>query len=348
MTGTAPRLLLAGGALCAALALLSPPADAVTSTTQIPDHPSVMAQPDSGKPIRDLAVQDGRLLLAYGDYQNNTGPIDVAAVDLATGATSVLLDNAPTEETNTFRRTSTGALVTPWIDPTGCGTCTPVNGGMSAGGAWADVHAFPAGHVYDYADAATSQFLVGAVAYGGAGVWQSVSGGPWRLVVTEESAGGATGWERFYWAVNLGGKVYAQAMHKGYSTGCGCSSSEPFRLRVWDGASWRSKKSVPIDVRQASDMEVFKGRAYFQRSVFDGTRVRSSGVPFYATDWFSTGTTLYALSTSGDVARTTDGVTWSSNGRVALPVAYSARSVAVVGSNVYVGTTTGHVYRAGL
>ena len=47
-------------------------------------HPSIAAQPETGRRIADIAVQGNNLILGYGDWNSNTGPIDVAAIASAT------------------------------------------------------------------------------------------------------------------------------------------------------------------------------------------------------------------------------------------------------------------------
>lgn len=313
----------------AAAALLLTPAGATGSATLFASHPSIAAQPTYGKYIDDLAIKDGLLYVGYGDYNDNTGPIDVATVDLATGVTGVK-GTAPTEEVNTYR-TFGGSLVAPWIDPTGCGTCTPVNGGYSTG-AGANVHTTQAGHVYDYTELGSSRFLVGATAYKDeAAVWQSDNGGAWRVVQTDGPATNPPGYARYYWAVTLGGKVYVQGEHGA------------FKMRVWDGRRWRATRADVSGITAASDIEVFKGKAYFRTSVFDGSRVKPSGLNTYPADFYAAGDWLYAVSDAGDLRRTSGDGAWQDMGRVITPS--RVLSVAVDGGRVYVGTDVGTVYR---
>jgi hypothetical protein len=333
-------IAILGLALAAILAVPSPVA-ALSEPVLFAAHPSIAAQPEVGRGIDDMAVKGGRLYLGHGDYTANTGPIDIAWVDIATAGTGVALADTPTEEINTFR-TFGGNLFAPWVDPTGPGSA--VNGGFTSDvGLWHNEFAVSAGHVYDYAQLGDSRFLAGAIAYGGAGVWQSVAGGPWRLVLSESSAGGATGWERFYWIVTLNGKVYAQARHNGGTTAA--PSSDTFRMKVWDGARWKGLRANVSGISEGHQIEVFKGRAYFRSGVFTGTRtVRHDAPVSFPRDWFATADWLYVLGSDGRVARTSNGTQWESLGTVRT----DARSIAVVGSSVFVGTSNGLVYRSSI
>jgi len=158
------------------ITLFAQPSQAIGSLTLFASHPSVQAESlASARYIKDLAIDDGRLYLGYGNYTANTGPTDVAYVNLSTRATGVAV-TAPTEEINTYR-SFRGNLYAPWIDPRGSGTT--VNGGYSTNeGSWRNVFTTPAGHVYDYTELGTTRLLAGAIAYGGAGVWVSKNGGP--------------------------------------------------------------------------------------------------------------------------------------------------------------------------
>jgi hypothetical protein len=162
-------------------------------------------------------------------------------------------------------------------------------------------------------------------------------------VLSESSAGGATGWERFYWIVTLNGKVYAQARHNGGTTAA--PSSDTFRMKVWDGARWKGLRANVSGISEGHQIEVFKGRAYFRSGVFTGTRtVRHDAPVSFPRDWFATADWLYVLGSDGRVARTSNGTQWESLGTVRT----DARSIAVVGSSLFIGTSTGLVYRSSI
>jgi hypothetical protein len=274
----------------------------------------------------------------------NSGPTDIATVDILTGQTSVAL-TAPTEEINTFRKFN-GKLYAPWVDPTGWGGA--VNGAYSSGNGsgWQNHFTFPAGHVYDYTELGTSRFLAGGIAYGGAGIWQSDNNGPWRLVLEENSSGGSSGWERFYWIATINGKVYAQAKHDGGATSA--LTSTMFPMRVLDRGQWKTVKDASIGASQASQVEVFNGKAYYFKTVFDGRRTLNNNIPFYPVDFYNDGTYLYAISDSGLFARTTGSGKWQSLSKLVHPSGGYFSSFAVVGGNVFTGDTAGIVHKTPL
>jgi hypothetical protein len=326
-------------ALLVVLPFLAPVASAETVTTVA--HPSVQAQPESGRYVKDLGLQGTRLYIGHGNYSANTGPIDLAWVDTVTGATGVDR-STPTEELNTFR-TIDGRLYAPWIDPKGCGTCTPVNGGYSTTAS--DVHAFQAAHVWDVAKVGSDLFIAGTAAYNdGAVIYRSTDGGAtWTRSLAEASPGGATGWERFYWMGVIGGKLYAQAAHKDY-TGAGTSSSDMFPMRVWDGTRWaKARGTLPL-ISEASNVESFAGKIYTTRGIYNGRRVTALGAPFTVQDFHQSGGRLYAIGSAGELAYTTGGA-WVTIPGAFVSAGKSALSVAVVGGQAYVGTRDGLVER---
>jgi hypothetical protein len=316
--------------------------------TLLATHPSPAAQPNpGGRYIKDIAVWGDKLVLGYGDYSYNKGPIDVATVDMTTGETGIALNDVPTEELDTYRLVD-GALYAPWIDPQGWGGATnPPNGGYTTnkGGTWHNVQVVAAGHVYDYARLGDSEFLVGNIAYDAAGVWQSKAGGPYSLVKRDVSASMTT-WERFYWAVVLNGKLYVQAKHNGGTETQ--PSGAMFPMRVFDGTKWTKSRASITGVSCANDIEVYKNKAYFGRSVFNGTKVTLSGIPLLSVvDYYVDGGYLYAVDTSGKVVRY-NGTAWTTFPQYVMPEGVSVRSLAVHDGKVYFGTNQASVYRASL
>lgn len=324
-------------------------ARAVSTPGLFASHPSIQAQPASGRIIDDLAVKGGRLHMTYGDWTANTGPIDVATANLTDGATGVALDDVQTEATNT-ERTFGGYVYSPCIDPKGRGGCYATDEG-----GWHTVTLPAMSHTFDVARYGTDLFAVGASDAYGAVVYRSRDdGATWSLSLAEASPGGPTGWERFYWIREAGGKLYAQAAHKGYSSTCGCSSSALFPFRVWDGTRWAKasdRGSVGL-VGTGSDVESFRGLLYTPRYVSTGKRTAPVGLSGIR-DFYAAGDRLYAVTSAGRVANTL-GVTsatspkWTVLPGSAVPSGMTATSVAVSGSSVYVGTTAGTVYRSTL
>jgi hypothetical protein len=347
LTRAAGRTLIAA---VSALVLIATPALAATPEP-LPAHPEVVRHTDenNGRYIKDMVFDGTRLYMGHGNYTFNTGPTELAYVDVVTGVTGVSF-TAPTEEINTFRRID-GGIAVPWIDGTGCGACTPPNGGLTTNvGGWRNIHAFPAAHVYDVAQYGNDLYLSGATP-AGASIYRSTDGGKtWNLSIAETSSGGkVTGYERFYWMGVAGGKLYAQAAHKDYPSNGG---GEMFPLRAWDGTRW-TKSRVSLDlINEASNVESFRGVIYTPRYAFTGAsrKVAPVGSPFTIVDFYADGDRLYAVSGTGQVAYTA-GVTqpgsptWTLVPGATIPADQQATSIAVNDSHIFVGTRTGIVYR---
>lgn len=98
-------------------------------------HPSVSAYIPSGRLIRSLTEFGGDVLVGYGDWSLNGGPVSVLAYDVATGEHKELLAGCPTEA---FSRVVSinGAAYLPFVDPTG-----PDVGGFAtnSSGVWENV-----------------------------------------------------------------------------------------------------------------------------------------------------------------------------------------------------------------
>lgn len=78
-------------------------------------HPSVTAQQPGGRVAYDATFHNGKLYVGYGDWNNNTGPIDVVCLNPATGKWETALEDAPTEAIEIFRIIN-GSLFIPWVD----------------------------------------------------------------------------------------------------------------------------------------------------------------------------------------------------------------------------------------
>lgn len=340
--GTPARVAL--GAVIALLGVLflAPPAHPEPVFTDWVRHPSVAAQPASGQNIKDLAVKNGEVFLGYGDYGNNTGPVDIAAADLQTGVTSVKA-TANTEEINTYR-TYDGALYAPWIDTKG------VSGFYTsdAGGFWHDANTVDTEHVFDVAVLPNGvQVAVGSAnndartSYLGATAWVSRDGGAtWRVEMndlTNAQHPNATGYERYYWVAVINGKAYMQARAINSSYGVA-----EFPIRVFDGVRWSTvNKSADCFETEGHAVEVFNGKAYCGNGVvFTGKRATFNG-GVRASDFYQHAGDLYALGQDGTISRLANG-SWV---RIATAPSGS-RSLAVTDTHLYVGGSDGWIRRA--
>lgn len=100
-------------------------------------HPAVVAQPTlAGKQLRDFTPHNGVMLMGYGDWNANTGPVDVIGYDLTTGTPVTLLTDCPTEAFDRIKVIGGQAFI-PFTDP----TTSANNGGFATdrSGSWRNV-----------------------------------------------------------------------------------------------------------------------------------------------------------------------------------------------------------------
>ena len=344
---TRNRFLTLVGALVVALLLLTycgaERAEAVSGTRLVTQHPTVLAQSTpAGRTIHDMALDGDRLRLGFGDYNANTGPVAAAWVSIYSGTTGADVE-IPSEETTTLR-VHDGQVYAPWVDPRGSGT----PGGYTVGAT--NVAQGVMVHTFDTLKRGTDIFTAGACYDVGACIFRNGA-----LSLHETTTG--SGFERFYWVREAGGKVYAQAYHKDWPTTGGVvivdgnAKSDPhlFPMRAWDGTRWSSvngRASVGA-ITRGKDIESFAGRLWTTNGkVTDGKRAASSGAPFRFSDLNVSGGHLYGIGYDGRVARTSGGA-WETLPGAAVPAGETATSVVVAGGKVYAGTAeTARVYES--
>jgi len=282
------------------------------STSVVGVSPQALAKPTaSGKTIRSLTFDNGKFYVGHGDYIENSGPTKVSTFDPVTRTFAESGLTAPTEEITTFRKIN-GKLYAPWTDPTGSATA---NQGFStnASGTWTNEFKAPAEHVFDVATLNGSDlWMVGSARYGtggGAAAYRSTDGGKtWSMVMKDTSTGAEGGYERYYWAAALNGKMYLQAQ--------GVTPDAP--LRVFDGRSWSTVKDInPCHSVESRSVEVFAGKilcANYLRGLvaFDGRKMTPVLPMTYGSvrDFDIPGDGyIYALAGHG-IFRSADGLTW--------------------------------------
>ena len=344
---TAPVVLIT--AVVAALALAASPAQAAKpvkpgpvpshTTTLVGTDPFAAAQPTAaGHLLRDLGLDGGKLYVAYGDYDANTGPQQVHTFDPVSGQFSASLLQVPTEEISVYRKLN-GKLYAPMTDPRDPSTSN-VGYATNATGAWTNQMKAPAVHIYDVATMNGSDlWMVGSVSRydaatpgGGAAAYRSTDGGQTWQIVAKDTSVVENGYERYYWAAAINGTMYLQAE----------DVTEGAPLRAFNGTTWSTvpEASVgrPCGTVAANRVEVFKNRIVcaggtaFGVTTFDG--VSAVTAPIGAlTDLAVPGDGyIYALTSTG-VHRSLDGLKWT-----ALSTAPAgAQSVAVVNGTVYLG-----------
>lgn len=320
-------------------------ADSVGPWEQFAAHPSITAQPASGQNIKDLAIKNNELYMGYGDYSGNTGPVAGATINLSTRAYDTKF-TANTEEINTYRMFN-GNLYAPWIDT------KDVAGIYTSDqyGAWADfgrtvenIHIFDVGVLPNgvqvavgSANAADRSTFLGATAF------VSYDGGrTWRDEMHDLKNAkdpNVSGYERYYWVAIINGKAYMQARDSYAAYG-----QVVFPVRVFDGTKWSSvNKQSNCFSSEGHQVEVFNNKAYCSNGwVFNGKRTTTNGGT-NAADFFKANGTLYALEYQGAIKRL-DGSVWT---QIATAPSGS-RSIAVTPTHLYVGNSTGQVFRAAL
>ncbi|WP_156971583.1 WD40/YVTN/BNR-like repeat-containing protein [Knoellia flava] len=297
--------------------------------------PQAMEKPnDSGRTIRSLTLDNGRFFVGYGDYLENGGPTKVTTFDPATRTFAETGLTAPTEEVTTFRRIN-GKLYAPWTDPTGSATA---NQGFStnASGTWTNEFKAPAEHVYDVASLnGTDLWMVGSAknvvsGKGGAAAYRSTDRGATWTLVAADTSNVETGYERYYWAAAINGKMYLQAHNV----------AEGAPLRIFNGTSWSTLSLNPCNTVESRAVEVFKGNIIctnYGRGVvaFDGktatTVLNTDGWNVLDFDIPGDGY-IYALSRAG-VYRSADGLSWQ--GLTTVPE--YAWSIGVHNGTIYLG-----------
>lgn len=203
----------------------------------VPPHPTVMAKATAEhQRIRFLRPHNGTMLIGYGDWNDNLGPVDIIGYDLDNGNAPVTLHNdAPTEAWDRVRIID-GHAYLPWTDPT-----VGNQGGLTTDrtGTWTDVKVGPGTsmvHTFDVAkiggkihvcgsrDAVSigEAYNPGSTGYGS--VWREDAPGVW----TETLRGlGRDGFARFKAFRFVDGKVRVQNSVGGLET-----------YETVDGSSW--------------------------------------------------------------------------------------------------------------
>jgi hypothetical protein len=293
------------------------------------------AQPTAtGRALADLQVHDGRIFAGYGDYGANTGPIVISSLDPAAGTGFAMETTADTEAVYNFREVN-GQLVAPSIDPR-------VSADYTIDGPWENVSALGATHVYDTVTlTGTDLWMVGSQG-ADAVAWRSADGGTTWEEARRVAPRSSTDYARFYFAGVAGGQLYVQAADL-------YNGAHPTST-VFDGSTWADGPSLlpaggwgwrPVSYGSGFLMHE-KGHGMDSNiRYFDGQSTQSVA---YGLDFEVAADGVYVLGTDGVVKRSTDLVTWTA---VAAGPS-DARSIAVTGSAVYVGTASSQLWAYGM
>ena len=304
------------------------------SFTLVGKNPFAAAQPTPlGQRLHTLEGWRHELYMGYGDYDENTGPIEVSIYNprLNTFAGKLRFD---TEAIEIYRRIGE-RLYAPAIDPVGSGQSATVAIGEPDGRWWNNKSVFMT-HVFDIAT------------LDGTDLWLAGSRGSNALVV--RSSDGGTSWttaltlapinrhpddfSRFYFMFAHGGRLYVQA--EDYLGGTQPRSKVLSSVGWIDGPDLQALRGSEPKPVAFSNRIVYRGRESLV--VFDGKTVRPARIE--AVDLTVSGEALYVLD-GRQIRRTRDLEEWTD---VAAAPA-EATSIGVLDGVLYVGTARSELYR---
>lgn len=334
-------------------------------------HPDASVETTAtARTLWDLAVVDGSLVAGYGDWNSNTGPVTINALDLATLEWSGPQLEVPTEALQNVRVLEGGQYDGTYFPLTDPRTSQWANSGFVTAEPWTLHEVAPAIHVFDVAQRGNELWMVGSAwdtskgsAHGAATAYRTTDGVNWELMRSEFDSNDNRQSERYYWAAELDGKVYMQAEH----------IDAP--VRYWDGRKWGSTKVKVEGYRVmnnpgsicgtgngkdvisfggnilcpwADGTMVFNGKKGYKAKGWPYDRTIRDGSTYYTSDvedWFVDGDYLYALSSRGHVARSLDGLSWQVLIDEDERLDTASTSLAVHDDYLYYGAREGEVYR---
>ncbi|NVB82302.1 MAG: hypothetical protein HOV81_28235, partial [Kofleriaceae bacterium] len=301
-------------------------------------HPGAAAQPTAtGKALVTLCPWQHRLYVGYGDYQENSGPIDVTAWDPARGAFT-RLHTSDTEAIYNYRPIGSSLYA--------LATDRRANADYAIGEPWRDEMPVTSAHTYDIATLGGNDlWLVGAAEGGNylATAWRSDDGGAhWRIAHQP-------GWNgRYYFAAVYHDKLYLESW-----------AEEPLGpSEVFDGTSWTRGPELLPEGGHGVRPVVFHDRlVYATKQTFASPYPTLAATPNKLLgfdgevaapifdrellDFFADEAQLLALDTDGVIWRTTDLAHWT---RVVAASELHPRSLAVLDGVLYVGTSDAKLY----
>lgn len=296
----------------------------------------------TGQAITTLFPWNNQLYPGYGDYNANTGPIQIAPFDPTTNTFSPSLLSATTEAIYNYRSIG-GNLYAPAIDPQG----SLSNYAYAEGQPWVNaVNSGLAGeHIFDVVTLTGSDLWAVGSTYSNntATAWRSTDGGQTWTVMLSVPPLSSTDDARFYFAGVYNGKLYLQA--NDYYCNCAHPTSN-----VFDGTSW----STGPNLFSTYDGEgwrpiVFAGKLVYRSWAepywsylmsFDG-RSDHTITTWQIYDFTVDGSYLYVLTTSGQIYRTTDLSSWS----LFATGPSNSQSLAILNGILYLGTANSGIYR---
>lgn len=307
------------------------------------DHPGAQRQPtQTGRTIGDLEVFRGALYAGYGDYDNNTGPININPYSISQERFLGSRLQAYTHQIGVWRHASYG-LVAPDIDPLGDGAhgYDPRAGfsWSSDGTTWSSTVVGQAYHLYDFAQGPSDRWVVGSAKVNGEGgprIWRRRSGGNWATSFSGDNVMSVPN-DRYYWIAVVRGTPYTQAR---YSGGYG-----PMRLFDHSTQGWRAMSAVNEEFHRSSKPSLVQVCGdYILSASGGGLRIFNTQTRRITTvlmpnkqsikDLYVQGNTVHTL-TQSRIFRSLDGGTTFSP---ILTPRSGMTAIAVSGSTMYAGT----------
>lgn len=300
-------------------------------------NPFAAAQPtEAGRRLHTLEGWRGEIYMGYGDYDENTGPIEVSGYNPRRASFGSKL-RFPTEAIELYRVIGE-RLYAPAIDPLGDGPSAAVAIG-DAEGHWINNRSIHVTHAFDIATLDGADLWLAGSRGSRALVWRSADAGrTWSTALevpprTREEADFA----RFHFVFVHAGRLYVQAQD--YVGGVFPGSQR------WDGSTWREGPDLrPIPNTGAKPYAIAGQVVYLGARglmAFDGREARMVRAPVTRIlDLTLAGRTLYVLD-GREVLATEDLARWTSVATAPL----RASSIGVLDGFLYAGTAESELYR---
>ena len=336
-------------------------------------HPDAINQPTTyGRSLHTLHVADDNVYVGYGDYTENTGPINIRYFDTATDTFSDSLVTGNTEAFHRFRTIGDDLFVT-HADPLFNSLGGFARGPADASSAWTNQNVVEILHSYDIAQYDTTLFLAGSggpTAIENSIIYQSTDDGAnWTVSLDIESPlnGNDYSFSRIYGLGMIGENLYAQQSVFYFDDLNGDGNLQfngEFQpeLNVFDGNSWQTGPLMRTDSGDGSrmiDPEFFADHLVFRNQhsgalgtspiqIFDGLNMEELFLPDDtenpASTWdlFVDDTGLYTLLENGSVWFTDDLEEWEN---IFSDSPANARSLAVNDGMLYIGGDNADLYR---
>ena len=300
-------------------------------------NPFAAAQPTPvGRHLHTLEGWRGELYMGYGDYDENTGPIEISAYNPRRSSYATKL-RFPTEAVELFRPIG-DRLYAPAIDPRGDGPSAAVAVG-EPDGRWSNNKDVWLTHVFDVATLdGTDLWLVGSRRAQAIAVRSRDGGRTWDTALAVSPRSGADGdFARFHFVFAHRGRLYVQAQDR--------RGGVFPQSKVFDGAAWTDGPNLrPVPNTGARPLAVAGEIVYLgARGImaFDGGAVRLVRPPQTRIDDLVVADGLLYVLDGREVLATQD-LGWWTPVATAPPV---TTSIGVLEGYLYAGTAESELFR---